>query len=73
VGEMAACIKANVEALHNAPAAEPSAEGSETASDPRPAAPVAAMATAKPVNAFGLLFSVFWQRIRRVFGGAREA
>jgi carbon monoxide dehydrogenase subunit G len=74
VNDMAACIKANVEA------AEPGAGGSSgeaaapgpgaapaTASPAPPGAP--AQATAKPVNAFGLLFSVFWARLRGVFGG----
>jgi carbon monoxide dehydrogenase subunit G len=70
VNDMAACIKSNVEA------AEPSA-GGEMASPSGPgaapvtgAAPVAAAApaTAKPVNAFGLLFSVLWARLRGVFG-----
>jgi len=73
VAEMAACIKANVEAEHAAPAPEPSASADEAVSAVRPAAPVAAMATAKPVNAFGLLFSVFWHRIRRLFGSTPEA
>ena len=68
VNEMAACIKANVEA------GEPSSGGSvvpdgpgasQSASTP-PAAPAAPM-TAKPVNAFGLLFSVLWARVRSVF------
>ncbi len=63
VGEMAACIKANVEAGEassgmDAPAG--SGQGTATAS---PAA-----ATAKPVNAIGLLFSVLWARLRGLFG-----
>ena len=65
VNDMAACIKANVEA------AEPGAGGGEVASGTGPgAAPVAppAVMTSKPVNAFGLLFSVFWARLRGVFG-----
>jgi hypothetical protein len=66
VTDMAACIKANVEA------AEPGAGGSEAAAPSGPgAAPVttaAPVATSKPVNAFGLLFSVFWARLRGVFG-----
>jgi carbon monoxide dehydrogenase subunit G len=65
VNDMAACIKANVEA------AEPGA-GSETSHAAGPgAAPVvaAAPATSKPVNAFGLLFSVLWSRVRGLFGG----
>ncbi|HXC77655.1 MAG TPA: SRPBCC family protein, partial [Candidatus Acidoferrum sp.] len=66
VNDMAACIKANVEA------AEPGAGGGGAAAPSGPgAAPVAnaAPVTSKPVNAFGLLFSVFWARLRGVFGG----
>src|ERR1700681_1655054 len=67
VNDMAACIKTNVEA------AEPGAGGGEAAALSGPgAAPVsttAPVATSKPVNAFGLLFSVFWARLRGVFGG----
>ena len=67
VTDMAACIKSNVEA------AEPGAGGGggETTPATGPgAAPAAAPAvTSKPVNAFGLLFSVFWARLRGAFGG----
>ncbi|HMJ40494.1 MAG TPA: SRPBCC family protein [Verrucomicrobiae bacterium] len=62
VNEMAACIKSNVEA--GEPAAGdtggpgPSAAGATAQGEP---------ATAKPVNAFGLLFSVLWSRVRAVF------
>jgi carbon monoxide dehydrogenase subunit G len=70
VNDMAACIKANVEA------AEPGAGGGSgsaggTASPAGPGAAPAAAATpvtSKPVNAFGLLFSVLWARLRGVFG-----
>ena len=67
VNDMAACIKANVEA------AEPGAGGGgETAAAPSGpvAAPVAAspQVTSKPLNAFGLLFSVLWARLRGAFG-----
>jgi carbon monoxide dehydrogenase subunit G len=65
VNDMAACIKTNVEA------AEPGGGGGESATPSGPgAAPVAAAVavTSKPVNAFGLLFSVFWARLRGVFG-----
>ncbi|HSS92591.1 MAG TPA: SRPBCC family protein [Candidatus Dormibacteraeota bacterium] len=77
VGEMAACIKANVEAGE---ASRGSGSGATTSnatsgSGPQPgpqpstaAAPMTPMATAKPVNAFGLLFSVLWARLRGVFG-----
>jgi hypothetical protein len=67
VNDMAACIKSNVEA------AEPGEGGGQAPAPSGPgAAPVSAaapVATSKPVNAFGLLFSVFWARLRGVFGG----
>ena len=66
VNDMAACIKANVEA------AEPGAGGGGAAAPSGPGAAAvvtAAPVTSKPVNAFGLLFSVFWARLRGVFGG----
>ena len=69
VGEMAACIKSNVEAGEMTPAATPEAGDS----GPGAAAASAAPATAKPVNAFGLLFSVLWARLRGVFGGKPSA
>jgi carbon monoxide dehydrogenase subunit G len=60
VTDMAACIKANVEA------AEP---GASQGGGPGAAENVAApQAASKPVNAFGLLFSVLWARLRGVFG-----
>jgi carbon monoxide dehydrogenase subunit G len=59
VTDMAACIKANVEA------AEP---GASPSGGPGAAENVAApQAVSKPVNAFGLLFSVLWARLRGVF------
>ncbi len=57
IGQMADCIKARLEAP-----AEASSEGH----NPRPAP---APAAARPVNALSLLFSVFWDRIRRLVGG----
>jgi len=62
VNDMAACIKANVEA------AEPAAGGGggEGGSGPGPGPGVASAAptqTSRPINAFGLLFSVFWARL----------
>jgi carbon monoxide dehydrogenase subunit G len=71
VNEMAACIKANVESAEPGAAA---GAGAGTAADAKPgngstgapAAP-AAMATAKPVNALGLLVSVLWARLRGIF------
>jgi hypothetical protein len=56
VNDMAACIKANVEAGEQA-------SGSGATSE-TPAAPV----TAKPVNAISLFFQVLWAGIRRAFG-----
>ena len=68
VNEMAACIKANVEAAEPSSGASavpegPGASPSASAASPGPAP----MVTAKPVNAFGLLFSVMWARLRSVF------
>jgi carbon monoxide dehydrogenase subunit G len=76
VTEMAACIKANVEAAEPGggsggtgavESAAPSA--SATAGEAAPASPAApaVMATAKPVNALGLLFSVLWGRLKGIF------
>ena len=61
VNDMAACIKSNVEA--GEPAAGGAGPGASGASAPAQTEP----ATAKPVNAFGLLFSVLWSRVRAVF------
>jgi hypothetical protein len=63
VGEMAACIATNIEAEepHSAGSADPSSSSSTPA-------PAQAPAEAKPVNAFGLLFSVLWARLRGLFG-----
>jgi carbon monoxide dehydrogenase subunit G len=58
VNDMAACIKANVEA------AEPAADGGPGAAAAAPAQPV----TAKPVNALSLFFQVLWAGVRRAFG-----
>ena len=65
VGEMAACIAANIEAgePHSPGAGNPS-----TSSSTSTPASASAPATAKPVNAFGLLFSVLWARLRGLFG-----
>ncbi|GAC1504694.1 MAG: SRPBCC family protein [Candidatus Dormibacteraceae bacterium] len=61
VNEMAACIKANVES------AEPGGHADGPGPGPGPragaGAPSAAAATSKPINAFGLLLSVFWARL----------
>jgi carbon monoxide dehydrogenase subunit G len=66
IGEMAACIQANVEAD------EPKVENDvATAGEPsqssRPAAP-RQMATAKPVSAFGLFWHLLKLRLARLFG-----
>jgi uncharacterized protein len=68
VNEMAACIKANVEAGEPSPGGSvvPDGPGASPSASAPPAAPAAPM-TAKPVNAFGLLFSVLWARVRSVF------
>ena len=71
VNDMAACIKANVEA------AEPGrggggGGGGEGGSEPGPGpgmSSVAPMQTSRPINAFGLLFSVLWARLT----GSRDA
>jgi hypothetical protein len=74
VAEMAACIKANVEAAEPASGAGPGAVAAGDASaatssaSSTPSAAPAQVATAKPVNALGLLFSVLWARVRGVFG-----
>jgi carbon monoxide dehydrogenase subunit G len=74
VNEMAACIKANVEAgepgAGTGPAAASGAAAAESGAgnqQPGPAGAAAPMATAKPVNALGLLFSVLWSRVRGIF------
>jgi uncharacterized protein len=63
VTDMAACIKANVEA------AEPGAVAGGSTGEPSGSGGVAAPAVAsKPVNAIGLLFSVLWSRVKGLFG-----
>ncbi len=75
VGQMADCIKANLETpAAPAPAAggdEAGGGAASTASGPAAATPVAApvVATAKPVNALTLFFQVLWDGVRRLFGG----
>jgi uncharacterized protein len=66
VNDMAACIKANVEAGERGGAAGTSAGG------PGAAAAAAPTATARPVNAIGLLFSVLWARLTRLFSEKRD-
>jgi hypothetical protein len=64
VNDMAACIKANVEAAE--PGAAPSVSGGGPGAVDGAPAPVA---TSKPVNAIGLLLSVLWARVRGIFSG----
>jgi carbon monoxide dehydrogenase subunit G len=68
VGQMADCIKANLEA-EAAPAPAPAAATAAGSTAAPAAAPPAAPAAARPVNALSLFFSVLWTRIRRAFGG----
>lgn len=70
VNDMAACIKSNVEAAEPGAGGEVGSPSGPGAAPVTGAAPVAAAApaTAKPVNAFGLLFSVLWARLKGVFG-----
>ena len=66
VNDMAACIKANVEA------GEPGSARGEAGSDAAPGAATnapAPPATARPVNAIGLLFSVLVARLKALFSG----
>lgn len=64
VNDMAACIKTNVEA--GEPGSASGEAGADAAPGAAPSAP-APPATAKPVNAVGLLFSVLWARLKAVF------
>ncbi|MEO8744194.1 MAG: SRPBCC family protein [Candidatus Dormibacter sp.] len=63
VNDMAACIKANVEA-GEAPPAGGAAGGAGGSSQNTPTPQV----TAKPVNALVLFFQVLWAGIKRLFG-----
>jgi carbon monoxide dehydrogenase subunit G len=68
VTDMAACIKANVEAAEPGPGSgEASAPGGEdSGAEPGAGAPVhraVPVQTSRPINAFGLLFSVLWDRL----------
>jgi uncharacterized protein len=71
VNDMAACIKANVEAAEPASGSGgPSGGDSEPGAGPGSAGHTAAMAaTSRPINALELLFSVFWARLT----GRRES
>jgi carbon monoxide dehydrogenase subunit G len=71
VGEMASCIKANVEAGEPGAGAGPGAASGDAATSPSTSSSPSStpvMVTAKPVNALGLLFSVFFARLRGLFG-----
>ena len=76
LGQMAACIAENLRAAPVGPEAplEPAAPEApaEASGGPVPASPAAAVparaaTTARPVNAFALLFSVLWERIKSLF------
>lgn len=67
VNDMAGCIKANLEAAE-APPAPAGAEAAGTGAANAPVATAPAATSARPVNALGLLFSVLWARIKRLFG-----
>jgi carbon monoxide dehydrogenase subunit G len=67
VGQMADCIKSNLEGASAAPAPEVSAAEMPAASTPPPVQ-TQTQTQAKPVNALSLFFQVLWDRIRRLFG-----
>jgi uncharacterized protein len=67
VNDMAACIKANVEAGETASGGGIS-EGSSVGGGTGAPANPAPMVTAKPINALSLFFKVLWTGIRRAFG-----
>jgi carbon monoxide dehydrogenase subunit G len=76
VGEMAACIATNIEAAEPHPGTDAGASGAAGAGEVKDSHDRYAnlesgrtpVATVKPVNAIGLLFSVFWARLRGLFG-----
>jgi uncharacterized protein len=73
VAQMAACIKSQLETAEQPPAAAADAIAG-LSSPSTPAAPPIAPAqvqAAKPVNALGLLWSVFVARLKTLFGGSR--
>ncbi|GAC1644153.1 MAG: hypothetical protein NVS9B11_14290 [Candidatus Dormibacteraceae bacterium] len=63
VNEMAACIKANVEA------GEPRPVGDAGTAAAGGSSGAPAIVTAKPINAVPLFFQVLWSGIIRLFGG----
>jgi carbon monoxide dehydrogenase subunit G len=83
VGQMADCIKANLEVPASAPSegAAPSSEagatgavaGSEPGTSGTGSAPAPGVAAqAQPINGLSLFFSVLGDRIKRLFGGGRS-
>lgn len=69
IGQMADCIKANLEAAEAPAAPAGGAEpGGSPAAAPGPTPAAATAAPAKPVNALALFFAVLWDRIKRLFG-----
>jgi carbon monoxide dehydrogenase subunit G len=58
------------EAPAPAPVATSTTAAPAPAPTPAPRPPITA--EAKPINAFGLFFSIVWERIRRLFGGGRS-
>jgi len=81
VAQMAACIKSQLETAERPPAATadapaqagapgPSSSGAAPASPPAPA--MAQAQAAKPVNALGLLWTVFLGRLKALFGGSPQ-
>ena len=67
VNDMAACIKANVEAAEPGPGGS-AAGGTSVGGGTGAAASPAPVVTAKPINAVSLFFKVVWTGIRRAFG-----
>src|ERR1700674_1169869 len=67
VNDMAACIKANVEAAEPASGGAVSGGSGVGGGSGVPAHPTP-MVTAKPINAVSLFFKVLWTGIRRAFG-----
>ena len=77
IGQMADCIKSQLESGETAAAAAGAGEGAQPAAAGGPPAagtpasatqPASAPPAAKPVNALSLFFAVLWDRIRRLFG-----
>jgi carbon monoxide dehydrogenase subunit G len=76
IGQMADCIKAQLETPAETAASAPQSSDAMSAAPPggQPAPAVTrAPAPAKPVNAVSLFFAVLWDRIRRLFGSKSTA